>query len=124
MSKLEFFCNRPTIVALISFGLDISTGSYATSHTDTKATYEKKPLLDKEKTDEYDRVKGLLGFGKQRVVFYLNMNVDSVTVYLNKEDGSQLATLVQESFLLDLKVINIFIASSSMAFLHFFSVLN
>ena len=113
MSKLEFFCNRPTIVALISFGLDISTGSYATSHTDTKATYEKKPLLDKEKTDEYDRVKGLL-----------NMNVDSVTVYLNKEDGSQLATLVQESFLLDLKVINIFIASSSMAFLHFFSVFN
>ena len=124
MSKLEFFCNRPTIVALISFGLDISTGSYATNHTDTKATYEKKPSWDGEKTDEYGRVKGLLGFGKQRVVFYLNMNVDSVTVYLNKEDGSQLATLVQESFLLDLKVINFFTASSSTALLHFSSVVN
>ncbi|TXG71909.1 hypothetical protein EZV62_000488 [Acer yangbiense] len=32
------------------------------------------------------------------------MNVDSVSVFLNKEDGSQLEMFVQESFLLDLKV--------------------
>ncbi|XP_059444630.1 uncharacterized protein LOC132176414 [Corylus avellana] len=42
--------------------------------------------------------------GKGRVVFFLGMNVDSVSVYLNKEDGSQLAMFVQESFLLDIKV--------------------
>ncbi|XP_020230234.1 uncharacterized protein LOC109811015 [Cajanus cajan] len=103
MSKLEFFCNRPTIVALMSFGFDISSGNKVTSPTDTSATSPEK-LLVKERTDEKGPVRGLLGFGKERVVYYLNMNVDSVTIFLNKEDGSQLATLVQESFLLDLKV--------------------
>ncbi|XP_027330645.1 uncharacterized protein LOC113846496 isoform X2 [Abrus precatorius] len=103
MSKLEFFCNRPTIVALISFGLDISAGNKVTDPKDTSATSPEKPLV-KERTDEKGPIRGLLGFGKERVVFYLNMNVDSVTIFLNKEDGSQLATLVQESFLMDLKV--------------------
>ncbi|KAK7348007.1 hypothetical protein VNO80_22555 [Phaseolus coccineus] len=100
MSKLEFFCNRPTIVALINFGLDISSGNKVTSSTDTATTSSDKLSVK----DEKGAVRGLLGYGKDRVVFYLNMNVDSVTVFLNKEDGSQLATLVQESFLLDLKV--------------------
>ncbi|KAK7363427.1 hypothetical protein VNO77_05570 [Canavalia gladiata] len=103
MSKLEFFCNRPTIVALINFGFDISSGNKVTSHTDTSAISLEKPL-EKERTDEKGPVRGLLGFDKERVVFYLNMNMDSVTIFLNKEDGSQLATLVQESFLMDLKV--------------------
>lgn len=104
MSKLEFFCNRPTIVALISFGLDISAVNYETNGVDREATLQEKLLVDKEKADEKGRVRGLLGFSKERVIFYLNMNVGSVTTFLNKEDGSQLATLVQESFLLDLKV--------------------
>ncbi|KAK4265962.1 hypothetical protein QN277_026944 [Acacia crassicarpa] len=104
MSKLEFFCNRPTIVALISFGLDMSSVAYTTNHMETTATDREDSLVNKEKIDEKGHVKGMLGFGKERVLFYLNMNVDSVTMFLNKEDGSQLATLVQESFLLDLKV--------------------
>ncbi|XP_062108869.1 uncharacterized protein LOC133819601 isoform X1 [Humulus lupulus] len=103
MSKLEFFCNRPTLVALIGFGLDISSVNYATS-SEMEAVSEDKLATNKEKNEENDIVKGLLGYGKNRVVFYLNMNVDSVSVYLNKEDGSSLAMLVQESFLLDLKV--------------------
>ncbi|KAL4193111.1 hypothetical protein AMTRI_Chr06g197710 [Amborella trichopoda] len=49
-------------------------------------------------------LKGLLGYGKDRVVFYLIMNVDSVLIFLNKEDDSALAMFVQESFRLDLKV--------------------
>lgn len=110
MSKLEFFCNRPTIVALISFGLDISSGNKVTSPTDT-ATASSDNLSVKGKTDEKGAVRGLLGYSKDRVVFYWNMNVDSVTVFLNKEDGSQLATLVQESFLLELKVMtNLFVS--------------
>ncbi|XP_057959044.1 uncharacterized protein LOC131151699 [Malania oleifera] len=94
MSKLEFFCNRPTVVALIDFGLDISSVNAGVSSTNLTKT--------EEAGQEF--VKGLLGFGKGRVVFLLNMNVDSVSVFLNKEDGSQLAMFVQESFLLDLKV--------------------
>ena len=104
MSKLEFFCNRPTLVALIGFGFDLGSMSYAASVTDVNEALDDKSLMNKEKAEESGRIEGLLGYGKARVVFYLNMNVDSVTVFLNKEDGSQLAMFVQESFLLDLKV--------------------
>ncbi|PRQ39555.1 putative vacuolar protein sorting-associated protein [Rosa chinensis] len=104
MSKLEFFCNRPTLVALIDFGLDLSSVYSEESTADITEGSGDKSLTNKEKTEEIGRVKGLLGYGKGRVVFYLNMNVDSVTVFLNKEDASLLATFVQESFVLDLKV--------------------
>ncbi|PON64877.1 Phosphatidylinositol-4, 5-bisphosphate phosphodiesterase gamma [Parasponia andersonii] len=104
MSKLEFFCNRPTLVALIGFGLDLSSVNFGARSSDTETVSEDKSVMNKEKNEETERVKGLLGYGKNRVVFYLNMNVDSVSMYLNKEDGSPLAILVQESFLLDLKV--------------------
>jgi vacuolar protein sorting-associated protein 13A/C len=107
MSKLDFFCNRPTLVALISFGLDLSSVNYEASTTDMTKISEDKPVMNKEKTEDSGHVKGLLGFGKGRVVFFLGMNVDSVSVYLNKEDGSQLAMFVQESFLLDIKVMQI-----------------
>ncbi|KAM1215633.1 hypothetical protein ACFX13_012262 [Malus domestica] len=102
MSKLEFFCNRPTLVALIDFGLDLSCVYDVEGSADMTKVPDDKPLMNKEKNDE--SVKGLLGYGKGRVVFYLNMNVDNVTVFLNKEDGSSFAMFVQESFLLDLKV--------------------
>lgn len=104
MSKLEFFCNRPTIVALINFGLDTSSVNYVPSNANN-ATTSLENYSVKKKDDDNGRVRGLLGFGNERVVFHLNMDIDSVTMFLNKEDGSQLATLVQESFLLDLKVL-------------------
>ncbi|XP_043726204.1 uncharacterized protein LOC122672780 isoform X2 [Telopea speciosissima] len=106
MSKLEFFCNRPTIVALIGFGFDLSCAGSAVSCSKENDIPSVEASPHREKAEEYTRsfVKGLLGYGKGRVVFYLNMDVDSVCVFLNKEDGSQLAMFVQESFLLDLKV--------------------
>ncbi|KAM1609645.1 hypothetical protein ACFXTN_020154 [Malus domestica] len=104
MSKLEFFCNRPTLVALIDFGLDLSSVYDAEGSADMTKVPDDKHFMNKEKTEENGRVKGLLGYGKGRVVFYLSMNVDNVTVFLNKEDGSSFAMFVQESFLLDLKV--------------------
>ncbi|KAL5700718.1 hypothetical protein ACHQM5_026131 [Ranunculus cassubicifolius] len=102
MSKLEFYCNRPTLVALIEFGCDLSLVDPSVDLRES----ESELIQNKEKTEEIGRafVKGLLGFGKGRVVFRLNMDVDSVCIFLNKEDGSQLAMLIQESFLLDLKV--------------------
>ncbi|CAN8243432.1 unnamed protein product, partial [Cochlearia groenlandica] len=104
MSKLEFFCSRPTIVALIGFGIDLSAATYIEDDKDTKTVASEKSDRAKETNGEGGRIEGLLGYGKNRVVFYLNMNVDSVTVFLNKEDGSQLAMFVQERFVLDLKV--------------------
>ncbi|KAK4798434.1 hypothetical protein SAY86_030760 [Trapa natans] len=105
MSRLEFFCNRPTVVALIGFGMDLSSSSVEEGRgPNIKDNPEREDLLNKEKVDDNQCVKGLLGYGKGRVVFNLQMNVSSVCLFLNKEDGSQLAMLVQENFLLDLKV--------------------
>ncbi|KAM7259519.1 hypothetical protein ACFE04_015260 [Oxalis oulophora] len=104
MSKLEFFCNRPTLVALIDLGLDVSSIGYSGSTDSDSKTPDDNSLTNTGKIEGTKRVKGLLGYGKDRVVFLLNMNVDNVTVFLNKEDGSQLAMFVQERFLLDLKV--------------------
>lgn len=106
MSKLEFYCNRPTLVALINFGFQISSANSGTNISKAVNVSDDEPSVKKDKTEEYGNsfVTGLLGYGKGRVVFYMNMNVDSVTVFLNNEDGSQLAMFVQESFLLDIKV--------------------
>ncbi|KAL9249938.1 Intermembrane lipid transfer protein VPS13-like protein [Drosera capensis] len=106
MSKMEFFCNRPTLVALIGFGLDVSSANYAASAVSATMISDDilAPMKEKIADSGNAYVKGLLGFGKGRVVFKLSMIVDSVTVTLNKEDGSQLAIFVQESFILDLKV--------------------
>ncbi|KAK3025351.1 hypothetical protein RJ639_043860, partial [Escallonia herrerae] len=106
MSKLEFFCNRPTLVALIAFGLDLSAASSKISGTIVKTTLDDESSVSKDETEQHEHafVKGLLGYGKGRVVFYLNMNVDSVSVFLNKEDSTPLAMFVQEKFVLDLKV--------------------
>ncbi|KAI6692875.1 hypothetical protein NL676_020585, partial [Syzygium grande] len=104
MSKLEFFCNRPTLVALIGFGLDLSSVSTGHSDMNMVETSKDEPLFNEDKFEDNGRVKGLLGYGKGRVVFNLYMKVDSVCLLLNNEDGTQLAMLVQESFLLDIKV--------------------
>ncbi|GAB2216278.1 hypothetical protein Droror1_Dr00024048 [Drosera rotundifolia] len=106
MSKMEFFCNRPTLVALIGFGLDVSSANYVASAISATMISDDilAPMKEKIVDGGNAYVKGLLGFGKGRVVFKLSMIVDSVTVTLNKEDGAQLAIFVQESFILDLKV--------------------
>ena len=49
-------------------------------------------------------VKGLLGKGKERVVFEIEMNLETSRVYLNLEDGSPLAMLQQERIAMDIKV--------------------
>lgn len=115
MTAMEFYCNRPTVVALIDFGLDVSMVNYGTgteSNTATTMTTtttktimtspsENPKSLEKE---EITLIKGLLGHGKGRVVFDLKMDMDQVSVFLNNEDSSQLAMFVQERFLFDLKV--------------------
>lgn len=49
-------------------------------------------------------VKGLLGKGKERVVFLLVLDMELAEIVLNKEDGSQLATLSQNNLHTDMKV--------------------
>lgn len=109
MSALEFFCNRPTLVALIEFGFDLSMVNYRESSENcTDVATPNTKCTEKKEENCRTLVKGLLGHGKSRVVFNLIMDVDSFCVFLNKEDGSQLAMFIQESFLLDLKVTTIY----------------
>ncbi|XP_035834787.1 uncharacterized protein LOC110887015 isoform X3 [Helianthus annuus] len=102
MSKFEFFLHRPTIVALVSLGIDLGNASSGS----VSSKKEDEALVQKDKGEERGgvKVKGVLGHGKDRVVLSLNMSIDSVTVFFNKEDGSHLAMLVQETFVLNLKV--------------------
>jgi vacuolar protein sorting-associated protein 13A/C len=101
MATLEFFCNRPTVVALIKFGIDVSE-SYpretlnAAQSGEDNAT-QRSPV-------QRDIVKGLLGEGKSRVVFRLKLDMESARIFVNMEDGSQIAMLAQEKFRMDLKV--------------------
>jgi hypothetical protein len=113
MTAMEFYCNRPTVVALIDFGLDVSMVNYGTgtelntamttTSTETIMTSSSENLKSSEK-EEITLIKGLLGHGKGRVIFDLKMDMDRVSIFLNKEDSLQLAMFVQERFLLDLKV--------------------
>jgi len=104
MSALEFYCNRPTLVALIEFGFDLSTVNSV-----PKCSLDVAPAIETVKPTGKEEgaptiVKGLLGYGKRRTIFNIKMDVDRVSMFLNKEDGSQLAMFVQEKFLFDLKV--------------------
>ncbi|XP_024542530.1 uncharacterized protein LOC9648284 isoform X1 [Selaginella moellendorffii] len=96
MATLDFFCNRPTIVALIEFGMQLSEIMEAEESPSQAA-------LSLE-VEQRQLVKGLLGRGKSRVVFGLKMDMESTRIFLNLEDGSQLAMLAQEKFQMDLKV--------------------
>lgn len=51
MSKLEFFCNRPTLVALIDFGFDLSSGNNMLNSEDLPKDPDES-LVNKEKTEE------------------------------------------------------------------------
>lgn len=101
MATLEFFCNRPTVVALIEFGSEISSIVDQQSEPTSKTVVLSKST---EVSPESIVVKGLLGQGKSRTVFQLKMSMDSVRIFLNLEDGKQLAMLDQERFQMDLKV--------------------
>uniref|UniRef100_A0A0D9VFX1 C2 domain-containing protein n=1 Tax=Leersia perrieri TaxID=77586 RepID=A0A0D9VFX1_9ORYZ len=104
MSALEFYCNRPTLVALIEFGFDVSmVNSVPKNDSDTAPVMHNVRPTGKE-DNARNFVKGLLGYGKRRTIFNMKMDVDRVSMFLNKEDGSQLAMFVQEKFLFDLKV--------------------
>lgn len=106
MATLEFFCNRRTVIALISFGTEISEIVEKQQYSGSPTNHETDVVSPESLDSSADRVivKGLLGQGKSRTVFQLKMKMDSVRIFLNKEDGSQLAMLDQDRFQMDLNV--------------------
>lgn len=113
LATLSFFCYRPTILALMDF-------LNAVNLNDDSAHDQKDNSLNDDVDSETVRiglisspnsgtvnepvVKGLLGKGKSRVIFYLSLNMYQAQVFLLMEDGKQLATMLQNNLLADIKV--------------------
>ncbi|XP_024384462.1 uncharacterized protein [Physcomitrium patens] len=104
MATLDFFCNRPTVVALIEFGSQLSDSPGGLSSSSAKTFEEGDSNGNPEASAPRDVVKGLLGRGKSRVVFGLKLEMESARISVNKEDGSQLGMLAQDKFHFELKV--------------------
>ncbi|CAK9173344.1 unnamed protein product [Ilex paraguariensis] len=113
LATLSLFCRRPTILAIIEFtnAINIEDGS-CESFSDNSSTVIRQN--DTSREDEVDNqqsaiaeappVKGLLGKGKSRIMFYLTVKMARAQILLMKENGSKLATLSQDHFLTDIKV--------------------
>lgn len=126
LSTLSFYCNRPTLIALMDLGTAITAdvekqlppeestqpaagGGYSTDLVSTIDTSviedvdeDGNPKVPYERKDSV--VKGLLGQGKDRVMFLLVVNMDLAQIVLNSDDGSQLVTLSQENLHTEVKV--------------------
>nr|DAD18267.1 TPA_asm: hypothetical protein HUJ06_019730 [Nelumbo nucifera] len=113
LATLSFFCNRPTIIAIMEFVNAINIedgGSYSSTDKPLEAMTQKDTSREVMIEDQHSVttqepvVKGLLGKGKSRVMFYLTLNMDRAQILLMNENGSILATLSQDNLLTDIKV--------------------
>lgn len=119
LATLSFFCRRPTILAIMEFVNAINTQEDCLeSFNDSPLNIieqndvSKKTEVDNQAADVVEEpvAKSLLGKGKSRVIFYLMLNMARAQIFLMKENGSQLATLSQDNFLTDIKVLQVFLA--------------
>ncbi|KAK3008800.1 hypothetical protein RJ639_013898 [Escallonia herrerae] len=113
LATLSFYCRRPTILAIIEFvnAINLEDESHET-FSDNSSTAPMQHSIGME--DEVDMlestapeeavVRGLLGKGKSRIIFYLSLNMARAQIFLMKENGTKLATLSQDNFLTDIKV--------------------
>nr|AFN89138.1 vacuolar protein sorting 13 [Mesembryanthemum crystallinum] len=112
LATLSFFCRRPTIAATMEFvnGINFESES-SESVNDSSSTGTRLHDVSIEDVDqqhsttgEQPVVKGLLGKGKSRIIFYLVLNMTRAQIILMKEDETKLATLSQDNLLTDIKV--------------------
>ncbi|BBN04917.1 vacuolar protein sorting-associated protein 13A/C [Marchantia polymorpha subsp. ruderalis] len=119
LATLSFFANRPTLLALLDLVTAINADvepkdpNPAPSSTESDAIVSTiNPRgIDEEENEiqtpfgRHDSVvKGLLGRGKSRMVFLVVLYMDRAQIFLNLEDGSQLAVLAQEDLHTEIKI--------------------
>eukprot|EP00246_Nothoceros_aenigmaticus_P016844 TRINITY_DN7877_c0_g1_i1.p1 TRINITY_DN7877_c0_g1~~TRINITY_DN7877_c0_g1_i1.p1 ORF type:complete len:308 (+),score=56.20 TRINITY_DN7877_c0_g1_i1:30-926(+) len=118
LTSLSFSCTRPTLLAILELvsavTTEISIDDESTAKVDSSAgaddlvTTIDPSVIDGKGDTRMGRndsiVKGLLGRGKDRVVFLLSVHMVHAQIVLNLEDGSQLATLFQEDLHTEVKV--------------------
>ncbi|KAL0409292.1 UNVERIFIED_CONTAM: hypothetical protein Sradi_1863600 [Sesamum radiatum] len=114
LSTLSFYCRRPTILAIMEFVNAINTlEDNSGTLTDTSSPAVASNDVSKEIVNdglasarmEEPVVKSILGKGKSRVIFYLLLNMARAEIFLMKENDSKLATLTQDNFLTDIKLV-------------------
>ena len=110
LASVSFFFRRPTILATMDF---IS----AVNAEDTRDTSRSDDMSDdinhlynvpgpsKFDVSQEPIIKGLLGRGKSRAIFFLMLNMARAQIFLMNEDEKSLATLSQNNLLVDIKVI-------------------
>ncbi|GAB2273666.1 hypothetical protein Dimus_008448 [Dionaea muscipula] len=113
LATLSLFCRRPTIHAIMEFAnaINIENGSveyFSDASAMASPVHDKsgEDLINSQQSQAVTEptLKGLLGKGKSRVIFFLSLNMARAQILLMKEDEKRLATLSQDNLLTDIKV--------------------
>ncbi|GMH29787.1 hypothetical protein Nepgr_031630 [Nepenthes gracilis] len=113
LATLSFFCRRPMILAILEFANAINMEdesceslSDSSSMTTPQQDISREAVSDRQQSPTVPEpiVKGLLGKGKSRVIFYLTLNMARAQILLMKENDTKLATLSQDNLLTDIRV--------------------
>ncbi|XP_071692229.1 uncharacterized protein [Rutidosis leptorrhynchoides] len=111
LATLSFYCRRPIIVAILDFVGAINVeDDNCESFSDRSSTANVNDnsrdieVVNMSSVVDESKVRGLLGKGRSRVVFFLTLNMARAQIVLMKEDGTKLATMSQDNFLTDIKV--------------------
>ncbi|KAK1438468.1 hypothetical protein QVD17_04277 [Tagetes erecta] len=111
LATLSFYCRRPIIVAIMEFvgainAEDDNCESFS-DHSSTAIVNDSSreiEVVGQSSVIDESKVRGLLGKGRSRIVFFLTLNMARAQILLMKEDGTKLATMSQDNFLTDIKV--------------------
>lgn len=109
LATLSFFCRRPTVLAIMEFVDAINAKDEACESFSDNSPIVQRGVLEEEMDDnqlmvEEPVVKGLLGKGKSRIIFYLTLNMARAQILLMNENETKLASLSQDNLLTDIKV--------------------
>lgn len=110
LATLSFFCRRPTVLAIMEFVDAINAKDEACESFSDNSPIVQRGVLEEEMDDnqlmvEEPVVKGLLGKGKSRIIFYLTLNMARAQILLMNENETKLASLSQDNLLTDIKVL-------------------
>lgn len=112
MATLSFYCRRPTVLALVEFAnainLEEESCESFSDNSPSGIINHDAPMEEDEqisKTMDDGIVKGLLGKGKSRVIFNLELKMSRAQIFLVKENETNLASLFQENLLAKIKVL-------------------
>lgn len=111
LATLSFYCRRPIIVAIMEFVSAISAEDdnceSFSDHSSTAIVNDSSreiEISNQSSVVTESKVRGLLGTGRSRTIFFLTLNMARAQILLMKEDGTKLATMSQDNFLTDIKV--------------------